>query len=180
MTEDNVSAVRLMIDTDKRTYQPIRTSLGIGMSQVYEILDELSTILPDQVMRKSGKTTLQLNSPSSRQRLATCRQTKHSVGTLGVEILAHSPYSPHLAPAVHFIAPSRDPLAKFQKCFSICFVVKESRKTMPRDYDAGARLGLCTLSPEDWAFFENVQYILDLIRGARAVRRILQLNLFRY
>ncbi|GBP49271.1 hypothetical protein EVAR_102214_1 [Eumeta japonica] len=78
--------------------------------------------------------------------------------------------------AVHFIAPSRDPLAKFQKCFSVCFVVKESRKTMPRDYDAGARLGLCTLSPEDWAFFENVQYILDLIGGARAVRRILQLK----
>ncbi|GBP37906.1 Putative uncharacterized protein FLJ37770 [Eumeta japonica] len=39
--EDNISAVRLMIKTDKRvTYQQIRTSLSIGMSQVYKILHE--------------------------------------------------------------------------------------------------------------------------------------------
>ncbi|GBP21031.1 hypothetical protein EVAR_11062_1 [Eumeta japonica] len=55
----------------------------------------------------------------------------------------------------------------------------ESRKTMPRDYDAGARLGLCTLS-EDWAFFENVQYILDLIGAHAQYGESFSLNLFRY
>ncbi|GBP56894.1 Putative uncharacterized protein FLJ37770 [Eumeta japonica] len=40
-TEDDISAVRLMIEIDKRvSYQQIRTSLGIGISQVYEILRE--------------------------------------------------------------------------------------------------------------------------------------------
>lgn len=40
-TEDNISVVRRMIETDKRvTYQQIRTSLGIGMSQVHKILHE--------------------------------------------------------------------------------------------------------------------------------------------
>ncbi|GBP92815.1 hypothetical protein EVAR_57327_1 [Eumeta japonica] len=57
---------------------------------------------------------------------------------------------------------------------------QESRKTMPRDYDAGARLGLCTLSPEDWAFFENVQYILDLIGAHAQYGESFSLNLFRY
>ncbi|GBP51275.1 hypothetical protein EVAR_48368_1 [Eumeta japonica] len=34
MTEDNMSGVRLMIETDKRmTYQEIQTSLSIGMCQ---------------------------------------------------------------------------------------------------------------------------------------------------
>lgn len=40
-TEDNISVVRRMIETDPRvTYQQIRTSLGIGMSQVHKILHE--------------------------------------------------------------------------------------------------------------------------------------------
>lgn len=40
-TEDNISVVRGMIETDKRvTYQQIRASLGIGMSQVHKILHE--------------------------------------------------------------------------------------------------------------------------------------------
>ncbi|XP_052753346.1 histone-lysine N-methyltransferase SETMAR-like [Galleria mellonella] len=40
-TEDNISVVRHMIETDKRvTYQQIRASLGIGMSQVHKILHE--------------------------------------------------------------------------------------------------------------------------------------------
>ncbi|GBP42961.1 hypothetical protein EVAR_96458_1 [Eumeta japonica] len=40
-TEDIISAMRLMIETGKRVaYQQIRTSLDIGMSQVYEILHE--------------------------------------------------------------------------------------------------------------------------------------------
>ncbi|GBP63119.1 hypothetical protein EVAR_98107_1 [Eumeta japonica] len=37
-TEDDVSAVRFMIETDKRvTYQQIRTSSGIGISQMHKI-----------------------------------------------------------------------------------------------------------------------------------------------
>ncbi|GBP32372.1 DNA-directed RNA polymerase III subunit RPC1 [Eumeta japonica] len=40
-TENNISAMLLMIEVDKRiTYQQIRTSLGIGMSQVHKILHE--------------------------------------------------------------------------------------------------------------------------------------------
>ncbi|GBP93435.1 hypothetical protein EVAR_63811_1 [Eumeta japonica] len=40
-TDDNVSAVRLMIETDKTViYQLIQTSLGIGMSQLDKILYE--------------------------------------------------------------------------------------------------------------------------------------------
>lgn len=40
-TENNISVVQRMIETDKRvTYQQIRTSLGIGMSQVHKILHE--------------------------------------------------------------------------------------------------------------------------------------------
>ncbi|CAH2094476.1 unnamed protein product [Euphydryas editha] len=40
-TEDNISVVRSIIETDKRvTYQKIRTSLGIVMSQVHKILHE--------------------------------------------------------------------------------------------------------------------------------------------
>ncbi|CAK1603195.1 unnamed protein product [Parnassius mnemosyne] len=40
-TEDNISVVRRMIQTDKRvTYQQIRASLGIGMSQVHKIFHE--------------------------------------------------------------------------------------------------------------------------------------------
>ncbi|XP_052755359.1 protein GVQW3-like [Galleria mellonella] len=40
-TEDNISVVRRMIETDKRvTYQQIRASLGIGMSQVHKIFHE--------------------------------------------------------------------------------------------------------------------------------------------
>ncbi|GBP86599.1 hypothetical protein EVAR_66556_1 [Eumeta japonica] len=39
--EDNISAVRLMIETQKRvTYQQIRTNLSIGMSEVHKILHE--------------------------------------------------------------------------------------------------------------------------------------------
>ncbi|GBP84428.1 hypothetical protein EVAR_86424_1 [Eumeta japonica] len=70
----------------------------------------------------------------------------------------------------------RDPLAKLQNTF---FVTKETRKTMPRNYDAGARLGLCTLSTEDWTFFENVQYVLDLIRAHAQYGESFSLNLFR-
>ncbi|GBP96478.1 hypothetical protein EVAR_48141_1 [Eumeta japonica] len=51
-------------------------------------------------------------------------------------------------------------------------------ETMPRDYDAGAA-SVSALSPEDWAFEERAVH-LGPYRGARAVRRILQLNLFRY
>ncbi|GBP74266.1 hypothetical protein EVAR_51667_1 [Eumeta japonica] len=41
MTEDNISTMRLMINTDRRvTYQQIWPSLGIGMSQVHKILHE--------------------------------------------------------------------------------------------------------------------------------------------
>ncbi|GBP81408.1 Putative uncharacterized protein FLJ37770 [Eumeta japonica] len=37
-TEDDVSAVRLVVETDKRvTYRQMRTSSGIGMSQVHKI-----------------------------------------------------------------------------------------------------------------------------------------------
>ncbi|GBP70155.1 hypothetical protein EVAR_52740_1 [Eumeta japonica] len=40
-TTEDISAVRLMVKTDKRvTYQQIRTSLDIGMSQVLKILHE--------------------------------------------------------------------------------------------------------------------------------------------
>ncbi|GBP09330.1 Putative uncharacterized protein FLJ37770 [Eumeta japonica] len=40
-TEDNISAVRLMIETNRRvTCQQIWTNLGIDMSQVYKILPE--------------------------------------------------------------------------------------------------------------------------------------------
>ncbi|GBP06789.1 hypothetical protein EVAR_92713_1 [Eumeta japonica] len=40
-TEDDVSAVRLMIETDKSvTYQQIRTSLGVAISHVLKILHE--------------------------------------------------------------------------------------------------------------------------------------------
>ncbi|GBP35807.1 hypothetical protein EVAR_20663_1 [Eumeta japonica] len=40
-TEDDISAVRLRVETDNRvTYQQIRTSLGIGMSQVHIIFYE--------------------------------------------------------------------------------------------------------------------------------------------
>ncbi|GBP41653.1 hypothetical protein EVAR_31970_1 [Eumeta japonica] len=51
---------------------------------------------------------------------------------------------------------SRDPLAKSQKYLSTFLGTKETRKTMPRNYDTGARLGLCTFSSEDWTIFENV------------------------
>ncbi|GBP29163.1 hypothetical protein EVAR_17701_1 [Eumeta japonica] len=41
MTEDNVSAVRLMMEIDKRMIcQQVRTSLGIGMGEVHKILHE--------------------------------------------------------------------------------------------------------------------------------------------
>ncbi|GBP22419.1 hypothetical protein EVAR_78595_1 [Eumeta japonica] len=46
----------------------------------------------------------------------------------------------------------------------------ETRKTMPCNHDTGARLVLCTFSGEDWTLFKNVQYVLDLIRGASAGR----------
>ncbi|GBP57523.1 hypothetical protein EVAR_103121_1 [Eumeta japonica] len=40
-TKDNISAVRLMIETDKTMpYQQTRTSLGVGMSQVPKIRHE--------------------------------------------------------------------------------------------------------------------------------------------
>ncbi|GBP41710.1 hypothetical protein EVAR_33701_1 [Eumeta japonica] len=40
-TTEDISAVRLMMETDKRvTYQQIQTSVGIGMSQVHEISHE--------------------------------------------------------------------------------------------------------------------------------------------
>lgn len=41
VTEENINAVRLMIEAEKRTtYQQIRASLGIGMSQVQTILHD--------------------------------------------------------------------------------------------------------------------------------------------
>ncbi|GBP42078.1 Myocyte-specific enhancer factor 2 [Eumeta japonica] len=41
MTKDSFIAVRLVVETDKRvTYQQIRTSLGISMSQVHKMLHE--------------------------------------------------------------------------------------------------------------------------------------------
>ncbi|GBP83078.1 hypothetical protein EVAR_70131_1 [Eumeta japonica] len=48
--EGNINAVRLVIETDKTvTYRQIRTSLGIGMSQVHKILHEhLAILLVDQ------------------------------------------------------------------------------------------------------------------------------------
>ncbi|GBO98446.1 hypothetical protein EVAR_80_1 [Eumeta japonica] len=40
-TEDNISAMQLMVDTDKKViYQQILTSLGIDMSKVHKILQE--------------------------------------------------------------------------------------------------------------------------------------------
>ncbi|GBP76212.1 hypothetical protein EVAR_74694_1 [Eumeta japonica] len=47
-TEDNISAVQLMIETGKKmTNQQIRTSLGIAMNQVHKILHEHLAVRPD-------------------------------------------------------------------------------------------------------------------------------------
>ncbi|GBP93621.1 hypothetical protein EVAR_69522_1 [Eumeta japonica] len=44
-TEGNISAVRLVIDTNKRvTYQQNRTSLSIGISQVHKSQDALNSM----------------------------------------------------------------------------------------------------------------------------------------
>ncbi|GBP96913.1 hypothetical protein EVAR_84166_1 [Eumeta japonica] len=73
--------------------------------------------------------------------------------------------------AVHFIAPSRDPPAN-SKMFFYLF-----RRREPENHASRLRRRFASVlhaSPEDWAFFENVQYILTL--SGRAVRRILQLK----
>ncbi|GBP98464.1 hypothetical protein EVAR_59890_1 [Eumeta japonica] len=50
---------------------------------------------------------------------------------------------------------------------------------MPCDYDASARLVSVHRSPEDWAFFENVQYILTLSGRIAQYGESFSLNLFR-
>ncbi|GBP39122.1 Beta-1,4-mannosyltransferase egh [Eumeta japonica] len=40
LNEGNISAVRLMVQTEKETYQQIRISFGFGMSQVHQIFHE--------------------------------------------------------------------------------------------------------------------------------------------
>ncbi|GBP40698.1 hypothetical protein EVAR_36434_1 [Eumeta japonica] len=73
-TEDNISAVRRMIETDKRvTYQQSQTNLGIRMSQLHKILHEH---LP---VRKLCTRWI----PHNLSEAWSC-----------VEVLAHLPYSP--------------------------------------------------------------------------------------
>ena len=51
-TEDNIDVVRRMIETDIRvTYQQIRTSQSIGMSQVHIILHEYNNCRYNKVSR---------------------------------------------------------------------------------------------------------------------------------
>ncbi|GBP49426.1 hypothetical protein EVAR_38194_1 [Eumeta japonica] len=69
-SEDNFGIVRLVIETDKRsTYQQSRTTLGIGMSQVNNILREYLAV--GKLCTRYGRRTLNSLLPSRNQK-AVC------------------------------------------------------------------------------------------------------------
>ncbi|GBP71006.1 hypothetical protein EVAR_57774_1 [Eumeta japonica] len=92
-TGDNVSAVRLMIETDKRvTYQQIWTSLGIGDKRIITtdryIKNCLSLVL-EQVPEKRPRSEIFLHHDNASPH--TTRQIIKYLGTLNIEILVHPP-----------------------------------------------------------------------------------------
>ncbi|GBP29575.1 hypothetical protein EVAR_79124_1 [Eumeta japonica] len=96
-TDDNIGAVRLTIKTDKRVgYQLIRTSLGIGMSQMHKILHEYLAVRK-LCTRKRSRSRIPLHQDNASY---VPLDTTNNLETLGIVILTYLPYSPDLAPYI--------------------------------------------------------------------------------
>ncbi|GBP95544.1 hypothetical protein EVAR_100359_1 [Eumeta japonica] len=103
--EDNINAVQLMIQTDKRvTYQQIRTGLALAVSQVHNILQRRRK---DSVLflQKYGKKISHSRSQQDNASQHTVRQTTNYLWTLDIKILTRLAYSSDLVPCDFYLFP---------------------------------------------------------------------------
>ncbi|GBP44777.1 hypothetical protein EVAR_86592_1 [Eumeta japonica] len=111
-TEDNINAVQLMIETDRRgTYHQIRTSLGIGMSRVHKILHEHVVVrklctrsIPDNLTEVQKLHRVDWYREMMQRFIDGDSNSVQDI-VIGIEILVHSSYSPDIAPCNFYLFP---------------------------------------------------------------------------